>query len=456
MDDLSLAFELARRVADAGGRAYFVGGLVRDRLLGLSTEDIDVEVHGLSPAALEEILDALGEKTLMGASFGIYGLRHHHLDIAMPRTERATGGGHRDFTVLVDPWLGTEKAARRRDFTVNAMLQDVLTGEILDPFGGREDLKNGILRHVCAETFVEDPLRVLRGAQFAARFHLLLAPETRELCRGIDLRPLARERVYAELCKALLQADTPSVFFTELRRMGQLSVWFSEIEALIGVPQNPVYHPEGDVWNHTMLVLDAAAALRSQASNPEGFMLSALSHDLGKPATTRLENGRYRSIGHEQAGLRPAERLLSRLTSDAALHRYVRNMTELHMRPNLLFAQNARQKAFFQMFDRACCPDDLLLLSKADYLGKQRTAEDYAPTGQGLCAQLAAFRERMAQPQVTGGDLIAAGFSPCPAFSEALRFSRQLHLAGVPKKDALAQTVSYLQTLLQKKEQAEP
>jgi tRNA nucleotidyltransferase (CCA-adding enzyme) len=222
----------------------------------------------------------------IGESFGIYALKGYGLDIAMPRKETLRGSGHRDFDICVDPFIGTEKAAQRRDFTVNALMEDVLTGEIIDHYGGLYDLKHGILRHVCAKTFAEDPLRVLRGAQFAALFSFSIALETVDLCRGLTLRHLPRERIEGELQKALLKASHPSVFFETLRTMGQLHEWFPEAAALIGIPQDPLHHPEGDVWIHTMMVLDEAAKHRAQVSHPMGLMLAALTHDFGKVVCT--------------------------------------------------------------------------------------------------------------------------------------------------------------------------
>lgn len=438
-----MARSIARQVEKSGGRVYYVGGFVRDRLRGCTSKDVDIEVHGITPEALEGILDSLGQRTAQGASFGIYGLKHYGLDIAMPRREQASGRGHRDFAVFVDPFLGTEKAAARRDFTINAMMEDVLTGEIVDHFGGREDLRRGIVRHVNSHSFVEDPLRVLRAAQFAARFEFSVAEETVALCAHMDLTALARERVMAELEKALLKAPRPSVFFQVLRRMGQLGVWFPEAEDLIDVPQDPRFHPEGDVWNHTMLVLDEAAKLRHLAKEPLGLMLAALCHDLGKKDAIQIENDRIRALGHEAAGIPLTQALVSRLTGERKLQSYVFNMVLLHMRPNLLAGQHSGPKSYRRLFDQSVCPEDLLLLSKADALGCS-TGEDYGPTQQILTAALADFREVMARPYVQGADLVQAGFAPGKDFAGALDLAHKLRLAGVEKEAALAQSAAFL------------
>lgn len=441
-----MACKIAAAVASAGGRVYYVGGLVRDELLGRENKDVDIEVHGVTPETLEGILDSLGERLTMGASFGIYGLRHYELDIAMPRREKANGRGHRDFSVYTDPFLGTEKAAMRRDFTINAMMKDVLTGEIVDHFGGRSDLEKGIIRHVNDLSFAEDPLRVLRAAQFAARFGFRVAEETRALCSRMDLTALAGERIYGELEKALLKAPRPSVFFAALRSMNQLNAWFPEAAALIGVPQEPRFHPEGDVWNHTMLVLDEAAKLRNQAEYPLGLMFAALCHDFGKAVAIQDDNGRIRALGHEEAGIPIAKQFLGRITREIRLHKYVANMVELHMRPNIMAAQNSSPKSCNRLFDKSVSPADLLLLAKADALGRA-IEQDYSITEAFLHERLSHFREVMARPCVMGADLISLGFEPDADFKEALSYAHKLRLAAVPKPEALRQTESYLRKL---------
>lgn len=444
--DLNMAREIARLVADRGGRCFFVGGCVRDDLMGRPTKDLDMEVHGIAPAQLEEILDALGQRISIGEGFGIYNLKGHSLDIAMPRKESLRGQGHRDFDIFVDPFIGIEGAAKRRDFTCNALMQDVCTGEILDPFGGEADLRAGILRHVSEDSFAEDPLRVLRCAQFAARFDFRVAPETLALCRTMDLRHLPRERIEGELKKALLQAERPSIFFKILLEMEQLEVWFPELKDLIGVPQNPKYHAEGDVWNHTMLVLEEAAKLRHRAANPLWFMLTALVHDFGKAVCTEEKNRVIHAYQHETLGLPLAEAFLRRITAETKCIAYVLNLTALHMKPGTVAGANAALKTTNRMFDEAVDPEGLVCMALADDRGRIRETpgRDDEPF---LMERLEAYRQTMAQPHVTGRDLMEAGLTPGRDFSGLLAYAHKLRLAGIPKENALKQTLAHARTL---------
>ncbi len=456
MNDKELSKAIAESVAASGGRAYLVGGIVRDHLMGIENKDIDIEVHGIEPQKLAKILDEVapareaGKKSghfVKGANFGVYGVYGSSIDIAMPRTEEATGRGHKDFEVYVDPFLGEKKAAQRRDFTINAMMQDVLTGEIIDNFGGREDLKKGVLRHITDEGFAEDPLRVFRAAQFAARFNFVVAPETVKLCSEMKLDALSKERVMGELEKALLRAEKPSIFFEVLREMNQLKPWFPELEPLVGLEQSPVYHPEGDVWVHTMQVLDnAASVLREEGKKPanvRGFMLSALSHDLGKAVTTRVIDGRIRALNHEMEGVPIAERLLKRLTDEKDLHYYVSNMIKLHMRPNMLAGQESGIKATNRLFDESVDPVGLILLSRCDMRMEPDKEFSYSEYENFLWDRLDVYNEYMARPFVKGEDLIAAGLKQDARFKEILRFSHKLRLSGVPKREALTQCLGY-------------
>lgn len=445
MTDMEAARTIAEKAAELGGTVYFVGGYVRDKLLKLENKDIDIEIHGIHAAALEQILDSIGECIKIGKSFGIYGLKGYSLDIALPRTERRTGTGHRDFTVTSDPFMGTYEAARRRDFTINALMENVLTGEITDHFGGQADLQKGVLRHIDDTTFTEDPLRVLRAAQFAARFHFSISAETAELCRSIDLSPLSKERVMLEMEKALLKSDKPSVFFEELRNMEQLGYWFPELQALIGLPQNREHHREGDTWTHTMMVLDEAAKRRNMVRYPLGFMLSALCHDFGKAVCTTEVDGIIHSYGHETEGLPLVRQFLHRITSETKLMQYVLNMTELHMQPNMMAGAGSRLKSTNKLLDRAVEPFDLIQLSICDGLGKIPQCNN---TEELLMQRYEIFVEIMAKPYVMGKDLIEAGLKPCQQFSEILAYAHKLRLAGCDKENALRQSLAYARKVL--------
>jgi len=437
-----LANDIAKRVSEAGGRAYFVGGYVRDGILGIENKDIDIEVHGIEPAILEGILDSVGTRMAIGESFGIYNIKGYSIDIAMPRKEENRGKGHKDFDICVDPYAGTYNAALRRDFTINAMMQDVLTGEIVDHFGGQEDLKNKIIRHVNGDTFAEDELRVLRAAQFAARFEFDIADETYQLCQNMALENLPQERVMAEMTKALMKANKPSIFFEVLRKMNQLDYWFPELKVLIGTPQNVRFHQEGDVWIHTMMVLDAAATLRDNVPDKLAFMLSALCHDLGKPITTTVdEEGIVHSYNHEIQGLPIVKQFIRRLTGEVKLCKVVVNTVSLHMRPNVLAGNKASISATNRMFDKAMDPIGLIYLAEADFKGMKAPIELPNYT-EYLFDRLETYREYMSRPYVQGKDLIEAGLKPSDKFKEYLEVAHKLRVGGVSKKGQLGQVLA--------------
>src|SRR5688572_11173791 len=247
---------LARAVAAAGGRALLVGGCVRDSILGHSSKDFDIEVFGLEQDRLGAILETFGRVDTVGESFTVF--RLGDIDVSLPRRESKVGRGHRGFAVMGDPTLSPAAAARRRDFTINAIAQDPLTGEIIDPFGGRQDLEQRVLRVVDGGTFGDDSLRVLRALQFAARFELTVPRETRDICGGIPLDDLPSERVWGEFEKLLLVARRPSIGLRLGMELGVIRQLLPELVPLADCPQDPEWHPEGDVWTHTLLVTDQA------------------------------------------------------------------------------------------------------------------------------------------------------------------------------------------------------
>ena len=230
--------QIAKLVQQKGGRTFYVGGYVRDKLLNIENKDVDIEVHGITPNDLYDILKQIGTPLSYGNSFGVYSLKGHDIDIALPRSEKCIGNKHTDFKIDVDPFIGYKKACKRRDITINALMQDVLTDEILDYYHGLDDLKNKVIRYVDKDTFVEDPLRVLRVAQFASRLEFVVDKETIELCKSIDLAYLSKERVEEELRKALLKANKPSIFFDVLKDIFRYLNCFKSIysaRSIIGV-----------------------------------------------------------------------------------------------------------------------------------------------------------------------------------------------------------------------------
>ncbi|MBR4500554.1 MAG: CCA tRNA nucleotidyltransferase [Clostridia bacterium] len=400
--DRAMARRIALKVAEMGGRVYYVGGLVRDEALGLESKDVDIEVHGITPRQLEEVLDSVGTRLSMGASFGILSLRGCRLDISMPRKSPEEDNG--DFASGADPFIGVTEAARRRDFTMNAMMRDVLTGELTDPFGGLEDLKKGLIRHVDSRTFARDRLRVLRAAQFAARFSFAVAPQTRALCASLDIGDLPFERVGEEVRKALLRAPRPSVFFREVRAMGRMSPWFKELDG-----------PSGE---ESLAYADAAATLRGGAEQEEDLMFFSIVSFLPEKSV---------------------EALLSRLTHSVRTLKYALDMRRLAGPLDVLVRRNASRDEFALLLDTSLCPGDLTLAEKARLLalGGDREASALAET------RLNEYRGLISRPGVTGDDLRARGIAPGPQMGRALKYARRLTLTGVPKEQALEETLRW-------------
>lgn len=436
-------FDLAGAVRDAGGRALLVGGCVRDALMGAQPKDWDLEVYGVAPERLREILDQFGPVNVVGEAFTVYKLGSD-LDVSMPRRERKSGRGHRAFVIEGDPAMSVTEAARRRDFTINAILQDPLTDEILDPFDGRRDLDQGVLRAVSAETFPEDSLRVLRAAQFAARFEFRVEPQTVELCRGIDLTDLPAERIWGELEKMLLRARQPSIGLGWLQALAVLEKLFPEIQALIGVPQDPEWHPEGDVFVHTRLTVDRARELIDELSYARQVtvMLAALAHDFGKPVTTEFIEGRLRSRGHEAAGVPPTETFLDRInihTIDGYdVRRQVISLVREHLKPGEFFKKRDEVgEGAFRRLARRCEPDLLYRVAKADSLGRNAPwvpqEKWYGSEAQEWFIERAReldVEQRPPEPLLLGRHLLALGVGPGPRVGEIARAVYEMQLDG--------------------------
>ena len=418
---------IARRVQAAGGRALLVGGSVRDRLLGHVNKDLDVEVYGLTPPALQALLAEFGKVIEVGRAFGVFRLKQYDIDFSVPRRDSKIGIGHRGFDVVVDPSLPFVEAARRRDLTINAMAIDPLSGELLDAHGGQDDLRAKRLRATDKTTFPEDALRALRVAQFAARLEFGVDASLIALCATMDLTELSQERIAEECDKFLLRAARPSIALQFLKDSTLLR-FFPELAALCGVPQEPQWHPEGDVWVHTLMVVDCAAADRRQDEDDQTLMLAALCHDLGKAVTTVDQDGIIRSPGHDVAGVTLTEQFMQRLKYAKALQCRVAALVRYHLAPALYVIHQAGSKGYRrlarQLGTAGVSLELLVRLARADHIG--RTTEDgYAkrfPHGDVFMAQAATFSVDRAPPldHVRGRDLIARGLSPGPHFARLL------------------------------------
>jgi tRNA nucleotidyltransferase (CCA-adding enzyme) len=446
----SLAIDIARAVREDGGRALVVGGWVRDDLLNRESKDLDLEVFGVPAARVRTLLERFGRVDTVGESFTVY--KVGGLDVSLPRRESKTGRGHKGFLVEGDPDLSVEEAARRRDFTINAIARDPLTGELVDPFEGRRDLAQGVLRAVDPRTFADDSLRVLRALQFAARFELAVDEPTRALCRSLPLDDLPAERIWGEIEKLLLQAERPSIGLALALELGVVDRLFPELKALVGCPQEPEWHPEGDVWVHTLLVVDEARRRLDglDRGRAAAVMLGAVCHDLGKPPTTAFVNGRIRSMGHEEAGVAPATALLDRLNVHSLdgydVRGTVLGVVAHHLKPGAF--RKSPTPVSDGAFRRLAQKVDLELLArvaKADCLGR---------AGGFDCSAMDWFLERARAlgvehapppPIVMGRHLLALGLTPGPRVGEVLKqiYERQLdgEIATLEEGLALAQTL---------------
>ncbi len=434
---------LAETIKAEGGRAMLVGGCVRDVLMGIAPKDWDVEVYGIEPVRLREILDGLGEVNIVGEAFTVYKLGRD-LDVSIPRRERKAGRGHRGFVVEGDPRMSFEDACRRRDFTVNAILKDPLTGEIVDPFGGQSDIEKKVLRMVSADTFAEDSLRVLRAAQFAARLKFKIDPATTELSKTIDLKDLPRERIWGEIEKLLLQADEPSTGLKWLYEVGAVEQLFPELQALVGVPQEPEWHPEGDVDVHTMMVVDEARKLIDELDHPRqvAVMLGALAHDLGKPPTTEFIDGKIRSRGHDEAGVAPTLSMLDTLgiftLGGYDVREQVVQLVRYHLKPGEYYkAKSPVGDGAFRRLARKVEPDLLYRVAKADSLGRN---PEWLPKEKWFDSDaqewfIAKVREleiekKAPEPILMGRHLIELGMDPSPQFKKILDAVYEMQLDG--------------------------
>ena len=418
--------------------------------MGIPCKDFDIEIFTIdSLEIIEQALQKFGSVKLVGKSFGVLTLKvdGYDFDFALPRIEKKIGNTHQDFEIITNANLSFKEAAIRRDFTVNAIGYDFCTKEFLDPFNGINDLKNRVLKHINDKTFVEDSLRVYRAVQFCARFDFSLAEKTFELCKKIvqnnELYFLPKERIYEEFKKLFLKSSKPSIGFELLKKLGILK-YFYELEALIGCIQDEEYHPEGDVWIHTMMTIDELARILKEQNIEDEYrklylFYAILCHDLGKPFCTKEINGKITSHKHESLGIEPTVSFLSKLTSEKRFIEIVCSLVKNHLTPFQLYLADSSLKAIKRLSLKVNI-EDLCLVCLADCLGRNIKDKEKCPKATKWLLDKAKeldIHNEPIKPIVQGRDLIELGFKPSSVFKEILDFAFDLQLDEDMKKDEI-------------------
>jgi len=462
--------ELCRVIRASGGRALLVGGCVRDHLMGQPWKDFDIEVYGIQPDDLRRLLETLGDVDTVGESFTVYKLRMREggietyrdvgsegqgsagvpplnhcipasppleIDVSIPRRESKTGRGHRGFTIAGDPFMTVEEAARRRDFTINAILYDPLTDEIIDPFAGQADIAHRLLRIVDPRTFPEDSLRVLRAMQFAARFEFEIEPSTKELCRSIDLSDLPSERIWGEFEKLFLLARRPSIGLQAALDLLIVEKLLPDLKPMVGCPQEALWHPEGDVWVHTLAAVDNAAELTAGLPKEMRLtvMLAVLLHDIAKPLTLKYEDGKIRTPGHEEAGVEPSLRVLDTLNIHTINGYDVRSqviaLVANHLKPSQFFKERERiTDGAFRRLAAKCDLELLYLVAKADALARGAASGSESEEWFVERARSLGVEHEPPKPLLLGRHLIELGVEPGPQMGQVLKAVYELQLDG--------------------------
>lgn len=441
-------------------RALIVGGFVRDSVLGLHPKDLDLEVYGIEPETLLVLLEYIfGIKiNTVGEAFGVLKVplgEGRELDVSIPRQESKKKDVNDDFLIQSDPQMSIVEAARRRDFTMNTISADPLTGEIYDPFEGIEDLRQGILRVTDPIRFQDDPLRVYRATQFAARMNLQVDPESFSLMQVMvdrgQLKQLSVERITEEWKKLLLKSPRPSVGIELMRDLGIIERDYPELHALINVPQEPEWHPEGDVWIHTMMVVDEAAKIVRRLGNTItvseklAILVGAIAHDFGKPATTQIQDGRVRSRGHEEAGVEPTKTFLKRLPFSNEIEQAAIVIASQHLKPDVFYRElqsgkiNAVQyNNIIRRLIKNIHPVSwrvLLAASEADSRGRDLPGVQTNPYLSGEYFKVMVAQHKLdtlgKSPLLQGRDLISLGIRPGKQMGEVIRKIEALRDEGI-------------------------
>ena len=446
--------DILKNLQELGATSILVGGCVRDYFLNIPVKDYDVEIFGIDCfETIEKSLQKFGSVKLVGKSFGVLTLRvdEYDFDFALPRTEKKIGNSHQDFEVITNAKLSFKEAAIRRDFTINSIGYDFFKQEFLDPFNGINDLKNKIIKHIDDNTFIEDSLRVYRAVQFASRFDFKIDKNTKKLCKEIvlkdELKYLPKERIYEELKKLFLKSEKPSIGFELFRELGILK-YFPELEVLINCEQDKEYHPEGDVWIHTMMCLDEMARILKEEKIEDEYrklylFYAILCHDFGKPFCTQEINGKITSHKHESLGIEPTISFLSKLTNERKFIEIVCSLVKNHLTPFQLYLAESSLKAIKRLSLKVNI-EDLCLVCLSDCLGRTIKDKEKCPNATSWLLNKAKeldIHNVPIKPSVQGRDLIKLGFKPSDKFKEILEFAFDLQLDFHLEKDLIIKKI---------------
>jgi len=430
---------ISSKLNSQNAKAIRVGGSVRDHFLGLELKDYDIEVYGLNSVdILIDILSKFGNVNLVGKSFGVLKFKYDgdEYDFSFPRKESKVSSGHRGFNIESDGFLSFEVASSRRDFTINSMGYDIIDNRLLDPYNGYSDINNKIIRFVNKDSFREDPLRVYRAIGFSARFGFNIDNDTKELCKSIvnrgELEELSKERVFIEFNKLLLKSSKPSIGFNLMREFGILK-YFPPLNNIIDIPQDKRYHPEGDVWIHTMMSLDIMAKFKEKNLK---LLYAILCHDFGKATHTQIYIDKITAIGHEKAGIEPTIEFLSSLTNEQKFINSILPLIEHHLKPSIFFKNGAKNGAIRRLSTKVNI-NELVIVAKADFLGRatKEAKEGIYKAGEWLLQKAKELKvnNNPPTPILQGKDLISIGLRPSKEFGDILKKVYKLQLDGVIK-----------------------
>ena len=479
--------ELAEIVKNNGGQALLVGGSVRDSLMGKISKDFDMEIYGLESDKVEKNVQQIGKVSDVGKAFGILKIALEgglDIDVSLPRTDSKIDVDHRGFEIKTDPHMSIEDAARRRDFTINSIAADPLTGELYDFFDGVKDIKNRILKITDLERFKDDPLRVLRALQFIGRFGLEIDKDSIATIQEMapQLKELPKERIGEEWKKLLLKSEKPSLGLSAGMMLGVFREIHPEFPPLAETQQEADWHPEGDVWVHTLMTVDEAAKI-IQRENLESdkalvILLGALCHDLGKPMVTESMDGRIKSHGHEAAGEEPTKKFLATIGIDNLTRDKVIKLVTNHLIPTMFYIEetirdNKISDGAIRRLAQRIYPatiQELVLISEADHLGRgifdPKIKEqlllpaDQFPVGIWLLKRARKLEVESSRPAdlTRGRDWISLGFESGPIIGELIslsnnlrddkNFSREMVFEVVVGTSASKEAVKKLQSVL--------